>query len=314
MKVPWKAIFMGTPAFAVPSLESLVRYAGVDIVSVVTQPDQPKGRGLTLTPSPIKVVAHQIGLPVLQPEKIRNEEFLSLIRKQEPEIIIVVAYGKILPKALLEVPRLGAVNVHGSLLPKYRGAAPIQWAIINGERKTGVTIMKMDEGMDTGPVLLVEETEIQPTDTSGTLGERLAVIGANALIKALDGLRQGAIEPRPQSETIVSYAPILKKKDGLIDWRLSAELLSNLIRGLDPWPGSYSFWQGKLCHFFKPSPVDNTAAGEPGEILGVDNSGLLIATGKGCILLSEIKMEGSRRMSVADFRRGRAIKVGEVLG
>lgn len=314
MKAPWKAIFMGTPAFAAPSLESLVRYAGVDIVSVVTQPDQPKGRGLTLTPSPIKVVAHQIGLPVLQPEKIRNEEFISIIRKQEPEIIIVVAYGKILPKALLEVPRLGAVNVHGSLLPKYRGAAPIQWAIINGERKTGVTIMKMDEGMDTGPVLLVEETEIQPTDTSGTLGERLAVIGANALIKALDGLRQGAIEPHPQPETIVSYAPILKKKDGLIDWRLSAELLSHLIRALDPWPGSYSFWQGKLCHFFKPSPVDSTAAGEPGEILGVDNSGLLIATGKGCILLSEIKMEGSRRMSVADFRRGRAIKVGEVLG
>ncbi|MFH1147153.1 MAG: methionyl-tRNA formyltransferase [Pseudomonadota bacterium] len=314
MKPPWKAIFMGTPAFAVPSIESLIRYQGVDIMSVVTQPDQPKGRGLTLTPSPVKVIAHKTGLPVLQPEKIRNEEFLNTIRKHEPDIIIVVAYGKILPKALLEIPEFGAVNVHGSLLPKYRGAAPVQWAIINGEKRTGVTIMKMDEGMDTGPVLLTEETEIRPADTSGALGERLAVIGADALIKALEGLREGTIEPRPQPETIVSYAPLLKKKDGLIDWRLSAGLLFNLIRGMDPWPGSYSFWHGKLCHFFKPLPVDNPAAGEPGEILAVDNSGLVVATGKGCILLGEIKLEGSRRMSVAEFRRGRAIKTGEVLG
>lgn len=311
---PWPVVFMGTPAFAVPSLEALIYFNEVEVVAVVTQPDRPKGRGLSLRPSPVKVVAQQAGIPILQPEKRRSQDFLIKIRKLTPELIIVVAYGKILPPELLAIPPRGAINVHASLLPRYRGAAPIQWALIKGEETTGVSIMQLDEGMDTGPVFLMEETEIGPADTAGILHDHLAAIGARALIKTLEGLRKGTILPKPQATTGVSYAPMLQKKDGLIDWSRPAGEIFNLIRGLDPWPGSYSFWQGKLCHFYRPKVVEGPAKEAPGVIAGVDDSGLLIATGRGYVLLTEIKVEGSRRMSVADFRRGRKINAGDRLG
>lgn len=310
----WRIVFMGTPSFAVPSLEALIHYGGVEVAAVVTQPDRPKGRGLAISPPPIKVLAEQAKIPVLQPEKIRTENFLGGMRKLSPQVIIVVAYGKILPPELLAIPPRGAINVHASLLPKYRGAAPIQWALINGEETTGVTIMQLDEGMDTGPILLMEEIKIEPTDTAGTLHDRLAGLGARALIKTLDGLQKGTIIPRPQPKTGVSYAPMLKKEDGRIDWRQPAEKISNLIRGLDPWPGSYSYWRGKLCHLYKPRLFEGAEKKAPGEIIQADDSGLLVATGRDYILITEIKIEGSRRMAVADFRRGHKINIGENLG
>ncbi|TSA09479.1 MAG: methionyl-tRNA formyltransferase [Deltaproteobacteria bacterium] len=310
----WRIVFMGTPSFAVPSLETLIHYGGVEVAAVVTQPDRPKGRGLAVSPPPIKVLAEQAKIPVLQPEKIRTENFLGGMRKLSPQVIIVVAYGKILPPELLAIPPRGAINVHASLLPKYRGAAPIQWALINGEETTGVTIMQLDEGMDTGPIFLMEEIKIEPTDTTGTLHDRLASLGARALIKTLDGLQKGTIIPRPQPKTGVSYAPMLKKEDGRIDWRQPAGKIFNLIRGLDPWPGSYSYWRGKLCHLYKPRLFEGAEKKAPGEIIQADDSGLLVATGSDYILITELKIEGSRRMAVADFRRGHKIDIGEKLG
>ncbi len=311
---PWKVLFMGTPAFAVPSLEALIHYDGVEIAAVITQPDRPKGRGLVLEPPPVKVVAQQTGLPVFQPEKIRTEDFLEKTRKMAPEVIIVVAYGKILPGKLLAVPPRGAINVHASLLPKYRGAAPIQWALIKGEKTTGVSIMQLDEGMDTGPVYLREEVRIELTDTAGVLHDRLAAIGARAMIRTLEGLRNDTIRPEPQPESGASYAPMLQKKDGLIDWNRSAREIFNLIRGLDPWPGGYSYWRSRLCHLYRPKVVGGPGKAQPGVVERVDDSGLTIVTGEDYILISEIKMEGGRRMPVADFRKGHKIAAGEKLG
>lgn len=310
----WPVVFMGTPAFAVPSLEALIHYGGVEVAAVVTQPDRPKGRGLAVVPPPVKVLAEQAKIPVLQPEKIRTENFLGGMRKLSPQVIIVVAYGNILPPELLAIPPRGAINLHASLLPKYRGAAPIQWALINGEETTGVTIMQLDEGMDTGPIFLMEEIKIEPTDTAATLHDRLASLGARALIKTLDGLQKGTIIARPQPNTGVSYAPMLKKEDGRIDWQQPAGEIFNLIRGLDPWPGSYSFWRGKLCHLYKPRIIEGAEKKMPGEIIRADDSGLLVATGRDYIIITEIKIEGGRRMAVADFRRGHKIDIGEKLG
>lgn len=311
---PWSVVFMGTPVFAVPSLQALISYDQVVVAAVVTQPDRPKGRGLTTAPSPVKVLAQEAGLPVLQPEKIRDKDLLVEIRKLAPELIIVVAYGKILPSELLAIPPRGAINVHASLLPQYRGAAPIQWAIIKGEEITGVSTMQLDEGMDTGPVFLTRETRIKPTDTAGVLQNRLAALGAEALIQTLQGLRKGSLSPKPQSQTRVSYAPMLKKEDGLIDWQRPAIEIFNLVRGLDPWPGSYTFWRGRLCHFYGPLVIEGPVKEQPGTIVQLDESGLLVATGHGYIRLSEIKKEGGRRMPVADFRRGHKMEAGEKLG
>ncbi len=311
---PWRIVFMGTPAFAVPSLEDLIHYGGVEVATVVTQPDRPRGRGLAVAPPPVKVLAEQAKIPILQPEKIRTEKFLGEMRKSAPEVIIVVAYGNILPPELLAIPPRGAINVHASLLPNYRGAAPIQWALIKGEEKTGVTIMQLDAGMDTGPILLVEETEIGLEDTTGILHDRLASLGAKALIRTIDGLQKGTIIPRPQPNTGVSYAPMLKKEDGRIDWQQPAREIFDLIRGLDPWPGSYSFWRGKLCHLYKPRIIAGAKEEMPGEIIRADDSGLLVAAGRDYILITEIKIEGGRRMAVADFHRGHKINIGEKLG
>ncbi len=297
-----RIIFMGTPAFAVPILEALLR-SGEEVIAVVTQPDKPSGRGKRLTAPPVKVLAQKYGLDVFQPEKIKDPKFLEILKALSPDVIVVAAYGKILPKEVLEIPRFGCINVHASLLPKYRGAAPINWALISGEKETGVTIMQMDEGMDTGDILLTAKIPIEPEETAGTLHDKLSALGAELIVKALRLLKEGKLSPQKQSEEGVSYAPPLKKEDGLLDFARPAEQLANLIRGLDPWPTAYAFFRGKLVKFYRPK-VFADEAGEPGEILGLREGFLLIGTGEGALGVRKLQVEGKKRISAEEFVRG----------
>ncbi len=301
---------MGTPAFAVPVLKALIDSQD-EVVAVVTQPDKPAGRGKRLTPPPVKVVAERAGIPVWQPVKLKDEDFLRKLKALEPDAIVVAAYGKILPRVILELPRHGCINVHASLLPKFRGAAPINWAIIAGEKETGITIMQMDEGMDTGDIILQEAIPIGPEETAGELHDRLAELGAKLIVKALEGLKQGHLKPRKQPEEGVSYAPMLKKEDGFLDFTLPAEELARLIRGLDPWPSAYAYFRGKLVKFFKPSVEEQTVQAVPGEIVAAGADGLRIATGKGLLKIKEVQVEGKKRVSVADFVHGWRPQPGE---
>jgi|Deesub1362A_J573_1020465.scaffolds.fasta_scaffold00169_31 methionyl-tRNA formyltransferase len=305
-----RLVFFGTPDFALPSLTALIE-AGYSLVAVVTQPDRQKGRGRRVLPPPVKVEAQRHGLPVLQPLKAREEDFIRDLRRLGPDLIIVVAYGQILPPDIIHMPRMGCINLHASLLPKYRGAAPINWAIINGERKTGVTTMLMDEGMDTGPVLLQKEIEIDKEDTAGTLSKRLASEGAELLITTIEGLKRGEIRPVPQSgET--SYAPPLKKADGLIDWSMPATRLHNFIRGVTPWPGAYTFLDTQRLKIIKAVPVDGE--GRPGFIERVSKDELLIGTGKGLLSIKEIQIEGRAVMDIRAFLQGHRLEPGMGLG
>lgn len=310
MAEKWRLVFMGTPAFAVPILKALLASED-EVVAVVTQPDKPAGRGKKLTPPPVKLLAQEHGVPVLQPTKIKDPEFLTKLRELAPEAIVVAAYGKILPREVLEIPPKGCINVHASLLPKFRGAAPINWAIIAGESETGVTIMQMDEGMDTGDILLMEAIPIGPEETAGELHDRLAALGAKLIVEALRGLKEGRIKPEKQPEKGVSYAPMLKKEDGFLDFTLPAEELSRLIRGLDPWPSAYAYFRGKLIKFFRPEAINEEVQAVPGEIVAVGEEGLLIATGKGLLRVREVQVEGKKRLSVADFIRGWRPRPGE---
>jgi methionyl-tRNA formyltransferase len=306
---PYRIIFMGTPQFAVPTLEALLA-SEEEIVAVVTQPDRPSGRGRILTAPPVKTLALATGLPVLQPKGIRSEDFLARIDEFRPDLLVVTAYGRILPGPLLSLPPLGTINVHASVLPAYRGAAPIQWAIIRGETETGITIMQMDEGLDTGDILLTGTIPIAPEDTTGTLAPKLAVLGGRLLVQAIGLLHQGSLTRQPQDNARATLAPPLGKDDGRIDWHRPAADIANLIRGLDPWPTAYTMLAGKRLRLFAPAVIEGRPTEQPGTLCRVDARGLLIATGRDYLLAREAQIEGSRRMAVESFLRGRPLAVG----
>jgi methionyl-tRNA formyltransferase len=306
-----RIVFMGTPEFAVPSLRALID-SGENVVAVVTQPDKPKGRGLEVASPPTKVVAEKHGIPVLQPAKIKTEEFFNELRRFNPDLISVVAYGKILPRNILDLPPYGCINVHASLLPKYRGAAPINWAIIKGEKVTGITIMKMDEGMDTGGMLLKKELLIEDEDSGETLLEKLSEIGAKLLIETITLLKEGKLHPFPQDNSEATYAPMLKKENGNIDWKKTAEEIRNLIRGALPWPGAYTNLEGKLLKIYRARVAEGK--GKPGEVIKSDPTTIRVATGKRALDIIEIQIEGGKRLNTEEFLRGRKIKAGTLLG
>ena len=309
MKTSLRIIFMGTPDFAVPALQALLE--GPDqVVCVICQPDRNKGRGKKLSPPPVKVLAEQAGIAVLQPTSVRTDAFLDQVRSLEPDLIVVTAYGKILPAALLNLPPLGVINVHASLLPRYRGAAPIQWAIINGETETGVTIMQVDEGMDTGDILLQEPLPIHNDDTSATLFARLSQRGGQTLLTAIGLLKEQKLNPIQQDDGLATEAPMLTKEMGHLDWNKSAAELHCLIRGLDPWPSAYGFLEGKRYRFFAPLVVTEKAGKPAGTVCRADKQGLLVATGRDCLLIREIQPEGKKRMTVQACLCGMALPAG----
>jgi len=307
---PLRIVFMGTPEFAVPSLRELLN--GPDeIVAVVCQPDKKQGRGRKLRPPPTKTLATRQGIPVLQPSSIRTDVFLDEIRSLRPDLIVVAAYGKILPGPLLNLPPLGTINVHGSLLPRYRGAAPVQWAVINGEQETGVTIMQMDEGMDTGDILLPSAIPIEEDDTAGTVFIKLAALGGKILVKAVRLLKEEKLTPIKQDNSLATEAPLLSKEMGHLDWNKEARELHCLIRGLDPWPSAYSFLGGKRFRFFKPEIIDGDVTEEPGTLCRADKNRLVIATDKDYLALHEIQPEGKKRMDVQACLCGFSFPTGE---
>lgn len=309
-----KLVFCGTPQFAVPSLERLAA-AGHHVQLVVTQPDRPQGRGMELTAPPVKLSALRLGLPVTQPEKIKNnEEFQSRLAAIQPDAIIVVGYGRIIPGWMLHLPHYGNINVHASLLPKYRGAAPIQWAIANGETVTGVTTMKIDEGLDTGDILLKRAMEIRPEDTALTLAPRLAELGADLLVETLEELRLGVVEPVPQDDLLATLAPILKKEDGLVDFSRSAEEIHNRLRGFQPWPGAYTHFRGRNLKIVSAGVAEDAPRLDGGE-LRLRGDKLLAGCGANSALeLLQVQPEGKKAMSARDFISGYRPAQGERLG
>jgi len=301
---------MGTPQFAVPSLRALIESAD-DVIAVVAQPDKPKGRGRKLTPPPTKVLAEEYNIPVLQPERIRAEEFLEELKELNPDLICVTAYGKILPKDLLELPQYGCINVHASLLPKYRGAAPINWAIVRGEGETGVTTILMDEGMDTGSILLKRKIQIQDEDDAGSLFAKLSTIGGELLLETIGQLKEGGLNPIQQDDSQASYAPMLKKSDGKINWEKSALEIWNFIRGMNPWPGTFTRLGNKSLKIFSSSVVNYR--GKSGEVLESVSGTLIVACGEDALEILELQLEGGKRLDVKAFLSGRKIDKGAIL-
>lgn len=307
-----KLVFMGTPDFAVPCLEELIK-AGHEIVGVFTQPDKPVGRKRVMTPPPVKVCAEKNGITVYQPDSVRTEESLTLMKELNPDCVVVVAYGKIIPSEMLKLPKLGFVNVHGSLLPKYRGAAPIQWSIIDGEKKTGVTTMQMDDGIDTGDMLEVSETEIGENETAGELFDRLAEMGGKLIVSTLSKLEKGELTPIPQDHEKSNYAKIISKEMALIDFNMSAENVFNLIRGFNPWPIAYTIIGDKRLKVFAAEKI-GSVNGKAGEVVSSDGT-LTVAFGDGNGLkFTDVQLEGSKRMSATEMLKGRPIEKGTILG
>jgi len=304
-----RIVFMGTPDFAVPSLEALLK-SGDDVVGVVTQPDRPKGRGQSLTPSPVKLLAQREHISLLQPTKMKDPDFLATLTAWKPDLIAVAAFGRILPPTILSLPPKGCINVHASLLPKYRGAGPIQWAIINGETETGITTMLMDEGMDTGAMLFQEKIHIEPDDTAGSLSPRLALLGGRLLVETLKLLKAGTLVPRAQDHAQATVAPLLKKEDGVIDWRLPAAVLANRIRGLTPWPGAYTFLGQDRWMLYRAIALTEQSAEPPGRITAVTKDAIHVATGEGVLAVKELQPANSRRMTVAQYLTGHSVNVG----
>jgi methionyl-tRNA formyltransferase len=302
-----KLVFLGTPEFAVPTLERLVT-EGHEVAAVFTQPDRPQGRGQKVAMPPVKMAAQGFGLSVYQPERVRRPEVVEQLRALAPEAMVVVGYGQIIPRTILDIPPHGIINVHASLLPKYRGAAPVQWAIARGETRTGVTTMKINEGVDTGDMLLKWETEIGEEETAVELGQRLAVAGADLLVRTLAALP--AIKPEPQDDSQATYAPILKKGDGRIDWQLSPAEILNRIRGFTPWPGCHSLLRGQTFHIWKGARADREL---PPGALGVTDRRLYAGCRGGAIELMEVQLEGRKRMPVAAFLNGFPLTSGEAL-
>lgn len=311
-----RVVFMGTPPLACPSLQALLSAPGFQVAAVVTQPDRPKGRDLKLQPPPVKELALRANLPILQPERARDQGFIEQLRLIRPDVIAVAAYGQILPKDLLDLPRFACFNVHTSLLPRYRGAAPIQWAILNGDSMTGVTIMRIDAGLDTGDILAQQTTPILPSDTSETLHDRLAQLGAELLMKTLREYVAGNICPEPQPAEGVVYAPKIKKEDGRIDWTQPATAIWNRVRGLMPWPGAFTvlsdpprshllkIWQAEVAQH----------SGQPGEILRADRAGIVVACGSDALRILLLQREGGRRLAPQEFLAGHPLRPGQRMG
>jgi methionyl-tRNA formyltransferase len=307
-----RVVFMGSPEFAVPSLRALAAHH--EVALVVSQPDKPAGRGGKLAAPAVKLAAEELGLPVVQPRSARTGELREALVGTGAELAVVVAYGKILPKAVLEALPRGCVNVHGSILPAYRGAAPVQWAVIRGEAETGVTIMQLDEGMDTGPALLERRVAIEPEETAGELLARLAPIGAAALLEALEGLAAGTLAPVPQDHARATHAPMLTKADGAIDFAQPAAAVAARIRGVDPWPGAYAQLRGETVKLFRArAEGEGVAPAAPGTVVAIDAAGAHVACGGGAVAIRELQAPGRKRLTAAQFAAGRGIAIGDVL-
>lgn len=306
-----RLIYLGTPRFAVPTLEGIVE-AGHEVLEAITQPDRPRGRGQQLGISPVKETALRLGLPVYQPERIRRPEAVEHLRALKAQAMVIVGYGQIIPQSIIDLAPNGIINVHGSLLPKYRGAAPIQWAIANGETRTGVTTMRIDAGLDTGDMLLKAETEIAPDETAIELGDRLASMGADLLVETLAKL--DSIVPAKQDPELATYAPILKKEDGRIDWSKTSTEIHNRVRGLQPWPGGFTVFRGQAMHVWKSRAAGDKIGGatKEGNVVGVRP--LMVECGDGLLELVEVQLEGRKRMSAADFVNGQRVSENEILG
>jgi methionyl-tRNA formyltransferase len=309
---PWRIIFFGTPDFSVPTLKTLLQ--GPDqVVAVVTQPDRRKGRGQKVFPSPVKEVASERSIQVFQPERVREEVFQEQLRELLPDLLVVVAYGQILPKRLLEIPKQGSVNVHASLLPRYRGAAPIAWAILRGEEVTGVTTMMMDVGMDTGDILLQTETPVGEKETFETLHDRLALLGACLLSETVAGLKTRSVLPKPQDHSKATDAPILKKEDGHIDWNKGAVDIDRLVRAFNPWPGAFSLWEGRLLRIYGGEIRRGNPEGKPGTVVWVGSEFIEVKAGRDTFLIREVQLEGGKRMNTRDFLLGHPVSAGTLL-
>lgn len=330
-----RIVFMGTPDFSVPTLQALIA-SEHEIVAVVTQPDKPKGRGKAIQMSPVKETALAYGIPVLQPVRARDEEFIGQIRKLAPDVCVVIAFGQILPEELLQIPRYGCVNIHASLLPRYRGASPIQWAVINGDEESGVTTMMMDAGMDTGDMLEKRVVRLDQAETGGSLSDRLSILGGDLILSTLEKMENGSIIRTPQDHEQATYVKKIPKSLGEIDWTMSAAAIERLIRGLNLWPSAYTYYKGKLLKIWEaqaPSETDNrqisgkrlekagsdrqsenSKSGLYGEVIGVEGDRLHVQTGEGVLSITALQLEGKKRMDAAAFLRGYPVRAGERLG
>lgn len=313
-----RTIFMGTSAFAVPILEALINCNFIELLAVVTQPDKPAGRNLKLQAPPTKQIAVNFDIPVLQPQKARDPNFIEQLKELSPHLIVVAAYGQILPQTILDIPAFGCLNVHASLLPKYRGAAPIQWAIINGETETGVTIMKIDAGLDSGPILTKRVVQILPEDTAQTLHDRLAQVGSELLIETIPPYINGKITPQPQDNSQATYAPKIEKEHAKIDWSLSAKDIVNRIRAFNPWPVAYTFIDSgskkSMLKIWSAIETDAPANSSPGAIVEITKDGFKVACGKGAILVTSVQPENSRMMTAKEYLAGHKLSIGTILG
>jgi methionyl-tRNA formyltransferase len=320
-----RVVFMGTPEFAVPSLQTLLAYGGIEVVGVVTQPDRPVGRKRVMTPTPVKAEAERHGLPVLQPERLRRPESVEVLRALQPDLIVTAAYGQILPKSVLEIPRLGCINIHASLLPKYRGGAPIHYAVMNGEPTTGVTIMYMAEGLDTGDMISKVEVAIDDKDTTGSMFDKLSVAGAQLLQDTLPNLLAGRIKAVSQDDAEAVYSPNVSREQELIDWNRPALAIWNQVRGLNPRPGAYTKWDEEVLKIWactKPDATHNHSypgdsqiiAQAPGTVVSLSEQGIQVATGSGLLTITELQPSGKKAMDAAQFVRGGRLTVGTVLG
>ena len=301
-------VFMGTPDFAVGTLEALIN-SKYEVSAVFTQPDKPKGRGKAVQMTPVKEIAMEHEIPIYQPVKIREEQWIEVLKDLAPDVIVVVAFGQIIPKAILELPKYGCINVHASLLPAYRGAAPIQWAVINGDEKSGVTTMRMDAGLDTGDMLLKTVVPLEKEETGGSLFDKLSAAGATLLLQTLEGLERGEIVPQKQGETTTAYAKMLTKDMGEIRWEEDAEVIERLVRGLNPWPSAYTHVHGKTLKVWR-AEVCKGEDKKPGTVLKTSDGQLIIQTGKDALKITELQLEGKKRMDTAAFLRGYSIEEG----
>ena len=323
-----KIVFMGTPDFAVPALKALAESAKHEVSLVVTQPDRPRGRSGKPAPSDVKLCAEQYGIPVFQPEKVREEAAVERLCRENADIFVVAAFGQLLPKTILEMPRFGCINIHGSLLPAYRGAAPVQWAVLDGQKEAGDTIMQMNEGLDTGDILMQESIPLSADETAGSLYDKLSSMGGPLLLKALDAIEAGTVTPVPQGDSGTHYAKMLRKEMGNIDWTKSAEEIGRLVRGLNPWPSAYTHWNGKMLKIWMAETVTQkelSALGcdekngmdlkeaQPGTVMIVTKDTLMVQTGDGLLALTELQMEGKKRMPVQAFLMGCRLQTGEKL-
>lgn len=307
-----RILFMGTPDFSVPTLIRLAE-SEHEVIAVVTQPDKPKGRGRGIQMTPVKAKATELGIPVYQPEKAREEDFVEVMKGMNPDVLVVIAFGQLLSKEVLDIPRYGCVNIHASLLPKYRGASPIQWAVINGEKETGVTTMMMDVGLDTGDILEKLTVPLEPKETGGSLFDKISAAGGELILSTLDKLEKRTLVRTPQGEEGISYVKMIKKSMGDIDWGLDAEVIERLIRGLNPWPSAYTSWNGKMVKIWDADVLKDEYEGICGQVVAVDKDRLHVKTGKGTLAIRCLQLEGKKRMDTDAFLRGYSVEAGTIL-